>query len=98
MYAKGDRIYRQVLVGKENNYPIQPGVFLQYQRNELKGVEAVTMIFSFDAIIAYVSQFMTLRTGDLIFTGTPAGVGSVKINDLLDVYLEGERMMHFRIK
>ncbi len=56
------------------------------------------MIFSFDAIIAYVSQFMTLRTGDLIFTGTPAGVGSVKINDLLDVYLEGERMMHFRIK
>jgi len=44
MYAKGDRIYRQVLVGKENNYPIQPGVFLQYQRNELKGVEAVTML------------------------------------------------------
>jgi len=56
------------------------------------------MLFSFDAIIAYVSRYMTLRTGDLIFTGTPAGVGPVKINDLLEVYLEQQKMMRFRIK
>ncbi len=43
-HAKGDRIYRQVVIGKEHNFPIQPGVFLKYQRNQLKGVEAVTML------------------------------------------------------
>ena len=41
------------------------------------------MIFSFDDIIAYVSAFITLKTGDLIFTGTPAGVGPVKQGDRL---------------
>ncbi|MBE0652204.1 MAG: fumarylacetoacetate hydrolase family protein, partial [Bacteroidales bacterium] len=42
------------------------------------------MIFSFSKIIAYVSRFMTLKTGDLIYTGTPAGVGPVKIGDKLE--------------
>jgi len=56
------------------------------------------MIFSFDKIISYVSEFLTLKTGDLIFTGTPAGVGSVKINDLLDVFIEDRKMLSFRIK
>lgn len=56
------------------------------------------MIFTFDRIISYVSKFLTLKTGDLIFTGTPAGVGSVKINDLLEVYLEDKKMLNFRIK
>ncbi|MCD6113016.1 MAG: fumarylacetoacetate hydrolase family protein [Bacteroidales bacterium] len=56
------------------------------------------MIFSFDKIISYVSKFLTLKTGDLIFTGTPAGVGSVKINDLLDVFIEDRKMLSFRIK
>jgi 2-keto-4-pentenoate hydratase/2-oxohepta-3-ene-1,7-dioic acid hydratase in catechol pathway len=46
------------------------------------------MIFSFEKIIAYVSRFMTLKTGDLIFTGTPAGVGPVAIHDRLEAYLE----------
>ena len=56
------------------------------------------MIFSFEQIIAYVSQFMTLKTGDLIFTGTPAGVGPVKINDRLEAYLAGEKVMDFPVK
>lgn len=56
------------------------------------------MIFSFDRIISYVSKFFTLKTGDLIFTGTPAGVGPVKINDLLDVFIEDKKMLSFRIK
>ncbi len=56
------------------------------------------MIFSFEKIIAYVSRFMTLKTGDLIYTGTPAGVGPVAINDRLEAYLEGEKLMDFPVK
>jgi len=56
------------------------------------------MIFSFEKIIAYVSRFMTLKTGDLIFTGTPAGVGPVVINDRLEAYLEGDKLMDFPVK
>jgi acylpyruvate hydrolase len=56
------------------------------------------MIFSFEKIIAYVSQFITLRTGDLIFTGTPAGVGPVKIGDKLEAYMEGKSMLKCNIK
>jgi 2-keto-4-pentenoate hydratase/2-oxohepta-3-ene-1,7-dioic acid hydratase in catechol pathway len=56
------------------------------------------MIFSFEKIIAYVSRFMTLKTGDLIFTGTPAGVGPVAVNDRLEAYLEGEKLMDFPVK
>lgn len=56
------------------------------------------MIFSFEKIIAYVSRFMTLKTGDLIYTGTPAGVGPVAINDRLEAYLEGQKLMDFPVK
>lgn len=56
------------------------------------------MIFSYEKVIAYVSRFMTLKTGDLIFTGTPAGVGPVAINDRLEAYLEGEKLMDFPVK
>jgi len=56
------------------------------------------MIFSFDKIISYVSQFVTLRTGDYIFTGTPAGVGPVKIGDRLEAFLEGKKLLSFEVK
>lgn len=56
------------------------------------------MIFSFERIISYVSRFMTLKTGDLIFTGTPAGVGPVKVNDRLEAWLEDEKLMDFMVK
>lgn len=56
------------------------------------------MLFSFDNIIAYVSRFMTLKLGDLIFTGTPAGVSSVKINDRLEGYIEDQKLFDFQIK
>ncbi len=56
------------------------------------------MIFSFDRIIAYVSQFVMLRQGDLIFTGTPAGVGPAKINDRFELFLDDKPMMHFMVK
>ncbi len=56
------------------------------------------MLFSFDAIIAHVSKYFVLKIGDLIFTGTPAGVGPVNINDQLDCYIEGEKLLSFRVK
>lgn len=56
------------------------------------------MIFSVDKIIAYVSRFITLRIGDLIFTGTPVGVGQVHIGDRITAELEGRTMLDFDIK
>lgn len=66
--------------------------------NKVQEGKSTEMIFNFDRIIAYVSRFMTLKTGDLIFTGTPAGVGPVQINDHLEAYLEGEKRMDFFVK
>ncbi len=56
------------------------------------------MIFDIDQIIAYVSQFMTLKIGDLIFTGTPSGVGKVNPGDRLEAFLEGQKMLKVDIK
>ena len=56
------------------------------------------MLFNVDQIIAYVSGFVTLKTGDLIFTGTPAGVGPVKIGDRLEAKIENEVLLNFEIK
>ncbi|MFN8286738.1 MAG: fumarylacetoacetate hydrolase family protein [Chitinophagales bacterium] len=56
------------------------------------------MLFSFDKIIAYASQFFTLQLGDLIYTGTPAGVGPVKIGDRLEGFLFENKVFDFEIK
>jgi len=56
------------------------------------------LLFSFDRIIAYVSRFVTLKTGDLIFTGTPAGVAAVKIGDRLKGFLEEHCLLELAVK
>ncbi|MFN3315380.1 MAG: fumarylacetoacetate hydrolase family protein [Raineya sp.] len=56
------------------------------------------MIFKIDYLIAFLSKYFTLKKGDLIFTGTPAGVGSVHIGDRLCAFIEGEKMLDFEIK
>ncbi len=56
------------------------------------------MIFSVDRIISYVSQFMTLKIGDLIYTGTPVGIGPVKEGDTLRATLNGDELLNFQIK
>jgi 2-keto-4-pentenoate hydratase/2-oxohepta-3-ene-1,7-dioic acid hydratase in catechol pathway len=56
------------------------------------------MLFSIDTLISYVSRFMTLKMGDILFTGTPVGVGPVHINDHLQGYLEGECLFDFKVK
>ena len=56
------------------------------------------MLFKINDIIAYVSRFVTLKIGDLLFTGTPAGVGPVSIGQHLQGYLEGEKLLDFYIR
>jgi acylpyruvate hydrolase len=56
------------------------------------------MIFSIDDIITYVSQFITLKTGDLIFTGTPVGVGKVKIGDKLEGFISNQSFFTLNVK
>ena len=56
------------------------------------------LIFSFEKIISYVSQFITLKTGDLIYTGTPEGVAAVKIGDVLEAFIEDNKLFHLNVK
>jgi acylpyruvate hydrolase len=86
-------------VAKEN-FPDLKNISFHLELNGKRVQEGHSgdMIFPFEKIIAYVSKFMTLRTGDLIFTGTPSGVGPVKIGDKLEAYLEGTHMLTCNIK
>lgn len=55
------------------------------------------MLNSVDKLIAYVSQYFTLKIGDLIFTGTPKGVGEIKTGDIFEASLEGEKVLDFKV-
>lgn len=56
------------------------------------------MLFSFSYMISYLSKFFTLKTGDLIFTGTPKGVGAISIGNKLSAYIENEKLLEFEVK
>jgi len=71
---------------------------LMINNNLVQVGNSSNMIFNIDKIIAYVSQFITLKVGDLIFTGTPEGVGAVKIGDKLTAKIENEILLDFMIK
>jgi len=99
-------------IGKsfDNSAPL--GTFIPKERIDLRGFsftlkkngelvqtgKAVDMIFTPDQLIAYVSKFITLKTGDLLFTGTPAGVGPVAIGDRLEGYIGEEKLLDLSIK
>lgn len=59
---------------------------------------AMDMVFNFDEIINHVSKYMTLKIGDLIFTGTPEGVGPIKIGDHLEGFLDDKKIINLNIK
>ncbi len=56
------------------------------------------MLFDIDFIISYISKFIMLKKGDIIFTGTPKGVGPVKVGDILEGFIENEKLLEFEIK
>ncbi|MCA6438048.1 MAG: fumarylacetoacetate hydrolase family protein [Bacteroidetes bacterium] len=56
------------------------------------------LIFNFNQVIAYVTKFVTLKVGDLIYTGTPEGVGPVAIGDKLEGYINGNKLLNINIK
>ena len=71
---------------------------LNINGNEVQRGNSKDMIFSIDDIVAYVSKFYTLKKGDLIYTGTPAGVGGVKIGDRLEGFIGDEKLLDFYVR
>lgn len=71
---------------------------LNIDGNKVQQGNTRDMIFKIDDIIAYVSQFYTLKIGDLLYTGTPVGVGPVSIGQHLEGYLEGEKLLDFYVR
>ncbi|OBP57671.1 2-hydroxyhepta-2,4-diene-1,7-dioate isomerase [Riemerella anatipestifer] len=83
---------------KKENFNLNNINFSLFQNKVQKQNGATQhMMFGFDDIIAFVSKYFTLRVGDLIFTGTPEGVGKVQENDLLEGYLEDQKVLDIRI-
>ena len=83
---------------KKENYNLEELQFSLLQNKEkVQDGNSKDMIFSCNDIIAFVSQYFTLRVGDLIFSGTPKGVGKVHENDILEAYLGDEKVIDIRI-
>lgn len=81
----------------KNLYQSMQGLRFALDINGERRQEGCTcdMLTSIDRLIAYISTFFTLKTGDLLYTGTPVGVGPVKIGDHLEGYLEGRKVLEF---
>ena len=89
----GDFLPKNSLTSLENiNFELKSNNQLVQQGN------TSMMLWKIDEIIAYVSQFFTLKTGDIIFTGTPKGVAPVKEGDVLEGFLEGKQMFKVQVK
>ncbi|WP_113652326.1 fumarylacetoacetate hydrolase family protein [Pedobacter namyangjuensis] len=71
---------------------------LQINKETRQNGHTSNLLFSFEKIIAFVSQYITLKKGDLIFTGTPEGVGKVNTGDHLEAWLEGKQLLNFNVK
>jgi acylpyruvate hydrolase len=84
----------------KSRFPLMDDIHfhLDVNGNKVQQGDTKDLLFSFDKIIAYASKFFTLKKGDMIFTGTPAGVGPVKIGDRLEAYIGQEKLLDFEIK
>jgi 2-keto-4-pentenoate hydratase/2-oxohepta-3-ene-1,7-dioic acid hydratase in catechol pathway len=85
---------------KINQVPNYQSINFKLLKNGQKVQEGntSTMIFTLDQIISYVSRFLTLKIGDLLYTGTPPGVGPVKVGDKLEAFLENEKLLTVDVK
>jgi 2-keto-4-pentenoate hydratase/2-oxohepta-3-ene-1,7-dioic acid hydratase in catechol pathway len=84
----------------KNDFPDQHNIAFKLEINEklVQEGNSKLMIFSFEEIISNVSKYVTLKIGDLIYTGTPAGVGPVRIGDHLEGFLEDKKLLDFFVK
>ncbi len=89
-YADGEALLKAAAEGIKFAL-VRNGVTVQDSTSNL-------MIYNLPRIISYVSQFITLQVGDLIYTGTPKGVGAIAIGDRLEGYLEGEKLFDVEVK
>ncbi len=85
-----------VPVPKDSMY--QTAFSLHQNGTKVQTGNTADLIFSFEQVISYVSRFFTLQIGDIIYTGTPAGVGQVLPYDLLEGYLENKKLLEVEIK
>jgi 2-keto-4-pentenoate hydratase/2-oxohepta-3-ene-1,7-dioic acid hydratase in catechol pathway len=83
---------------KIDDYPNGVQFTLNKNKTTVQSGDSNQMIFSFDKIISYLSKFITLKKGDLIFTGTPAGVGEVNIGDVLEASVGDLDLLKINIK
>jgi len=71
---------------------------LELNGNVVQQGNTANMIFGYDELISYVSRFITFRTGDLLFTGTPSGVGPIRVGDRLQAYLNSTLLLDFFVR
>jgi 2-keto-4-pentenoate hydratase/2-oxohepta-3-ene-1,7-dioic acid hydratase in catechol pathway len=83
----------------KDKFDLESIKFQMHKNGELvQDGDTADLIFKFDYLIEYVSKYFKLQIGDLIYTGTPAGVGQVKIGDKLEGFLEGNKILECQIK
>lgn len=85
---------------EKSSLKMNEGIAFSLLKNgeEVQQGNSKDLIFSFELLIEYISKYFTLQTGDLIYTGTPAGVGPVKKGDQLEGYIEGNKMLICEVK
>jgi len=84
----------------KNEFPNLYNIDFSLKKNQqiVQQGNTKNILFSFESIITFVSRYITLRKGDLIFTGTPEGVGPVSIGDHLEGFIEDKKLLDFKIK
>ena len=95
---------REGAAGKDEDHPVAQILadglpfHLDINGKTVQSAISTEMIHSVDYLVSYISRFFTLKTGDLIFTGTPAGVGPVHIDDHIEGWLNDEKVLDFNVK
>lgn len=84
----------------KNEFPNLYNIDFSLKKNQqiVQQGNTKNILFSFESIITFVSRYITLRKGDLIFTGTPEGVGPVSIGDHIEGFIEDKKLLDFKIK